>query len=96
MNEIYPMMGVDKSYMTADELVGAYERCGWKVENVLQAPSLYLSSEELTERYSLSKDIIRRICEVIDRYGLDPNVFKVGEDRFAYPLTYRIIVAYAK
>ena len=78
MNEIYPMMGVDKSYMTVDELVGAYERCGWKVENVLQAPSLYLNSEELTERYSLSKDTIRRICEVIDRYGLNRTSSKWG------------------
>ncbi|TFG56458.1 MAG: class I SAM-dependent methyltransferase [Methanomassiliicoccus sp.] len=96
MNELYPMMGVDKFYMTPDELRVAHERNGWKVVDVLPASPLDLCSEDLAERYALGDDDLKRMCETLRRFGLNQqDVFDVGDDRFRGPFTYRIVIACA-
>ncbi|HUT26442.1 MAG TPA: methyltransferase domain-containing protein [Methanomassiliicoccales archaeon] len=95
MNELYPMMGVDKFYMTPDELRAAHERNGWKVVEILNAPSLDLCSEDLAERYALGNTDLERLCGTLRRYGLDRGTFEVGDKRFRGPFTYRIVIAKA-
>ncbi len=95
MNEIYPMMGVDKFYMTPYELRAAHERNGWKVVEILNAPPLDLCSEDLAERYALGEDDLKRLCITLRRYGLDRGTFEVDDRRFRGPFTYRIIIAKA-
>ena len=95
MNDIYPMMGVDKFYMTPDELGVAHERNGWRVADVLPASSLDLCSEDLAERYALGDDDLEKLCSTLRRYGLDRRTFEVGDRRFHGPFTYRIVIAKA-
>ncbi|MCG7844462.1 MAG: class I SAM-dependent methyltransferase [Methanomassiliicoccales archaeon] len=95
MNELYPMMGVDKFYMTPEELRAAHERNGWKVVEMLNAPPLDLRSEDLAERYALGDDDLSEMCRTLCHHGLDQGIFDVGERRFRGPFTYRIVVARA-
>ena len=89
------MMGVDKFYMTPEELCAAHERNGWSVVEMMNAPPLYLCSEDLTERYDLKDQDLEKMCSTLRRFGLDRGTFDVGERRFRGPFTYRIVVAKA-
>jgi len=95
MNLLYPMMGVDKFYMTPEELVAAHERNGLEVISVRRAPPLDLRSSDLAERYALDEATVERLCHILLDHGMDRSGFAVGDRRFRGPFTYRIVTARA-
>lgn len=95
MDLLYPMMGVDKFYMTPKELVAAHERNGLEVLSVRRAPPLDLRSSDLAERYALDDATVERLCQILLDHGMDRSGFAVGDRRFRGPFTYRIVTARA-
>jgi SAM-dependent methyltransferase len=86
MNELYPLMGVDKCYHTPSELEGMHHRAGFEVLCSRPGPSLDLRSEDLAARYHLGPERVEELCGVVRRYGLDRDgVFEVGSGRFRPP-----------
>lgn len=95
MNILYPMMGVDKFYLTPEGLREAHERNGFEVTSIRTAPPLDLRSEDLAERYDLSDDDIRKMCSIMRRYRLHEQSFEVKDHSFRGPFTYVIVSARA-
>ena len=94
MNELYPIMGVDKFYLDPEDLQQAHERNGFEVMEMSLAPSLDLRSTDLAERYALGEPELERMCETLRRFGLGQR-YEVRERHFRGPFTYRIVVARA-
>jgi SAM-dependent methyltransferase len=97
MNEIYPLMGVDKCYYTPSELEEMHRRAGFGVARPRPGPPLDLRSEDLAARYHLGPERVEELCCVVRRYGLDrAGVFKLGPSGFRTAFTYRILTLRAR
>ncbi len=92
MNELYPLMGVDKYYSTPQDLEEMHHRAGFDVLRSLPGPPLDLRSEDLAVRYGLDSERVEELVDVIRRYGLDRDgVFDVRPGGFRTEFTYRIL-----
>lgn len=97
MNELYPIMGVDKAYYTPSELEEMHHRAGFEVLRSMPGPSLDLRSEDLAARYNMSPESVQRMVDVIRRHGLDRDgTFTMGPGRFRAAFTYRILTLRAR
>ena len=97
MNEIYPLMGVDKCYSTPRELEGIHQQAGFEVLRSRPGPPLDLRSEDLAVRYGLGPETVEELVKVIRRYGLDRDgVFDVGPGRFRTAFTYQLLTLRAR
>lgn len=95
MNILYPMMGVDKFYLTPEGLRKAHERNGFEVVSMKAAPPLDLRSEDLADRYDISDENMRKMCGIMRRYRLHEQGFEVNDRSFRGPFTYVIVTARA-
>ncbi|MGE5379346.1 MAG: class I SAM-dependent methyltransferase [Candidatus Saccharibacteria bacterium] len=92
MNEVYPLMGVDKTYFTPEELESMHRRAGFEVLSSEWGPPLDLRSEDLAVRYHLNEEKIEQIIRIIKRHGLDRDgTVEVAPGRFRTPFTYLIL-----
>lgn len=92
MNELYPLMGVDKCYSTPQDLEAMHRQAGFEVLRSLPGPPLDLRSEDLAARYGLGPERVGELVEVIRRHGLDRgSVFEVRPGMFRTAFTYRIL-----
>jgi SAM-dependent methyltransferase len=92
MNDIYPLMGVEKTYFTPGELERMHRRAGFEVLRSEWGPPLDLRSEDLAVRYHLSPEKVEEIIRTIQRYGLDRDgVVEVASGGFRTSFTYRIL-----
>jgi SAM-dependent methyltransferase len=92
MNELYPLMGVDKCYSTPPDLEEMHRRAGFAVLRSHPGPPLDLRSEDLAVRYGLGPERVEQLIEVVRRYGLDRDgVFDIGPGRFRTTFTYRLL-----
>ena len=97
MNELYPLMGVDKAYFTPSELEDLHRQAGFEVVSAEWAPPLDLRSEDLAARYRLGRERVDQMVDVMRRYGLDRDgIAEISPGRFRTAFTYRILVLRAR
>ena len=95
LNKLYALMRSTKWYPTIDHLRSTLESTGWEVTNILPAPALRLSRDELTARYALSQDEVNAMARLPEEFDIGPDVFKSEPDDFCAFLHYRIYVCRA-
>jgi len=91
LNAIYGMMRTDKWYPTVDSLRRSLQDSGFDVLDISPAPTLTLSSDDLSSRYGLSAADVERIRERISRdFTVPGSVFREEDDGFCAHLDYHI------
>jgi SAM-dependent methyltransferase len=95
-NYLYTLMRTPKWYPTAASLLQTLHTTGWEVVDCQPASNLCLKSEDLAERYQLSPQDIRQICQEMRRKHLRPSVFRPAESNFTAFLHYRIFTCQAR
>ena len=95
-NCLYTMMGTPKYYLTATGLIQTLTETDWQViDSQMAVPRLILKSDELAERYGLSKkDVLRIREELCKRYG--SQILLPDEASFTGFLHYRIFTCVAR
>lgn len=92
MNDVYRIMGLNKSYCEVRELEDLHREAGFEVLRSKPGPPMDLRSEDLAVRYRLDADQIEKIIDAVRRYGLDRDgTFELGPGRFRTAFTYRIL-----
>ena len=96
LNLLYQRMRIDKWYPTAKELKTCLEETGLAVHSIHAVPKLCLTSQDLAERYRLSREEVRGIrAEISQEYGETPAVFVVTPNGFTAYLYYQIFTCVA-
>jgi hypothetical protein len=96
LNSLYRKMRTDKWYPTVDKLCRCMAATGWQLVLVLPAPALPLTSDELGERYGISKtELVRIKDELLHDFGEIKNVFTLTPGGFRADLHYWIYVCSA-
>ncbi len=96
LNLLYSLMGTEKWYGTEGEMTEMLQQAGLEICSSSPAPTLHLSSRDLSERYGLSPERISSIrTEVKRQHGNIPDVFSPTDDGFDAWLHYRIFVCRA-
>lgn len=96
LNLLYLRMRTDKWYPTINELGTCLREEGWAVQAIQSAPKIPLPSCDLVERYHLSEEDVRCICDEMTRlHGEAPEVFLVTPDGFEAYLHYQIFTCVA-
>lgn len=96
INHLYARMDAQKWFFTVDELRSRLEDAGFIVREILTAPGLEMSSEDLGERYGLSHEQRSSIAqEVLQLYGQNPEIFVGYGDEFKAYLHTSIFVCEA-
>ncbi len=94
INRLYKMMGTNKWFPTTAALRHCLAETGWNVTDQVIGPSLSLRSDELAERYSLSRDEIRSISWKMHQ-SERPVLFNDGHTQFCANLDYTIFTCRA-
>lgn len=96
INALYRKMGTPKWYPTIGELRESMTLTRWHVLDIIPAPALTLSSDDLGKRYGFDPQALAKICNHIMRdFGETENIFQRTEKGFVAYLHYRIFVAKA-
>lgn len=93
LNTLYAMMRTEKWYPAEARLTELLQQTGWTVVNILPAPTLSLSSEDLKLRYALSaEDLLEIRSRLSSEYSACTHLFKPDETGFTAYLPYRIFI----
>lgn len=96
LNALYRHMNLDKWYPTVSELEGSVTKAGWRLTDMLSAPALLLTSDDLARRYALQMADVMRIRNVMAKeFGKQTSVFGVLPNGFWAKLHYRIYTCVA-
>lgn len=91
MNAIYRMMKTNKWYPTVERMRRSAEGTGWRVRSVTPVPSLRLTAHDLSTRYHVDKETIRRMRDEIGAEFADArDVFHRTRDAFVAHLKYEV------
>ncbi len=92
MNDVYRIMGLNKSYLAPRGLDELHRRAGFEILRSRPGPPLDMRSEDLAVRYHLDARQIDDIIAAVREYGLDRDgTFELGPGRFRTAFTYRIM-----
>lgn len=97
LNLLYSLMGTQKWYPDRDFMCMALKNAGWRVDEIIDAPTLLLKSDDLRRRYSLTSDNVREIIQRISSEFPDMDeVFRtMGNNTFEAELKYAIYICRA-
>ncbi len=97
LNLLYRLMGTKKWYPDRNFMCKALQGAGWHVDDILDAPTLMLKSDDLRLRYSLSSDNLKEIVQRITTEfpGMDAVFRTSGSDTFEAELKYAIYICRA-
>ena len=97
LNSLYSMMNTGKWYTTKDILQNRLNESGFSVEQIVSAPPLSLTAEELSARYAISNDKMYDIYKLLLKsYGNVPSVINFTKNSFTAYLHYYIFVCKKK
>lgn len=97
LNRLYKLMHTKKWYPSESQLSQNLKNNGWKVEEKLNAPPLFLTSDDLATRYTLEDKDLKNICqELTSAYPTQSHLFKARDHKtFDAWLHYKIFVCKA-
>ena len=91
LNSLYEQMNTDKWYPTLTELHSPLEQTGFEIIDVKTAPSLPLKREELSERYTITSEIMAGISKkLLTEFGAIRKVLEFSDKSFTAHLHYHI------
>jgi SAM-dependent methyltransferase len=92
MNDLYRIMGLNKTYYELQGLEELHRRAGFEVLRSRLGPPLDMRSEDLAVRYHLDGDQIEEVIATVRGYGLDRDgTYELASGRFRTAFTYRIL-----
>jgi len=96
LNRLYTLMGTTKRFYSNDVIKTRLDQAGLFVKSAHPAPPLLFASEELMERYGISKAEMIGICgQLAEEFGETPGVFELTPNGFHAQLHYFIYTCVA-
>ena len=97
MNFLYRLIGTEKWYPTVKYLVFTLQKCGFAITDTAPAPTLFLTSESLFERYGVNHSEAGTISAKLAEHPAlsDDTVLRKKKEGFTAFLPYTIFVCRA-
>ena len=96
MNLLYKLIGTDKWYPTVETLCNTFDKTGFELIHSSDAPTLNLTSDDLSNRYNVKQSEIPEILNKLQEETKTVNrVFTPTQDGFTAYLPYTIFICRA-